>query len=52
MVQSWAVDTAHPDKVLEIQAEADQQEAIVALIEGAGFTAEPRKRGWLRGLMG
>ncbi|MEO1450428.1 MAG: heavy-metal-associated domain-containing protein [Bacteroidota bacterium] len=51
-VESWTVNTEHPDKILEIEASKDQQEALVALVESAGFRIEPRRRGWLRGLMG
>lgn len=52
LVESWTVNTDHADKILEIEAGDDQQAALIALVEGAGFKAEPRKKGWLRGLMG
>lgn len=52
VVETWTVNTDHADKVLEIEAPADHQDALIALVESAGFTAEPRRKGWLRGLMG
>ena len=40
-IQQWSVDTQNPKKVLTVQTESLSEEAIVNLVNKAGFKAEP-----------
>lgn len=39
-IASWSVDTDHPDKILTVETDLPA-EGVVALVEDAGFDAEP-----------
>ena len=39
-IESWAVDTSNPDKVLSVQAETATPEEIRKTVEKSGFKAE------------
>ncbi|MEZ5058086.1 MAG: heavy-metal-associated domain-containing protein [Saprospiraceae bacterium] len=39
-VKSWNVDTDNPDKILTVEAEGINAEAILEAVEEAGFDAE------------
>ncbi|MCC2545528.1 heavy-metal-associated domain-containing protein [Hymenobacter sp. BT175] len=40
-IESWQVDTASPDKTLTVTGTLDEDQ-VVALVEQAGFQAEPQ----------
>ena len=40
-IQQWSVDTQNPKKILTVQTENLSEEAIVNLVNKAGFKAEP-----------
>jgi len=44
-IGSWKVDTEKPDKILTIESEKIDEEAIMALVKEAGFKIEPKPRG-------
>jgi len=39
-IADWKVDTANPDKVLEVQTDAVDAQTIKSTVEQAGFKAE------------
>ena len=41
---NWQVDTQHPDKVLTVETEQWDAEAVCRLLQKAGFKAEPLHR--------
>jgi len=41
-IKAWEVDTDHPDKILIVQGEQLQPDAIVEAVEEAGFDIEPQ----------
>lgn len=43
-ISSWEVDTDNPDKVLTVETEWDSDK-VVELVESAGFSAVPKKKG-------
>ncbi len=40
-IESWQVDTDHPDKMLEVQSQTGDQQPVLAAVHNAGFQAEP-----------
>jgi len=50
-VESWKVDTQHPDKTLTIEGNADS-ETIRQAVEKAGFKAEEARKGFFQKLFG
>ncbi|RYY98019.1 MAG: copper chaperone [Chitinophagaceae bacterium] len=40
-IASWQVDTANPNKLLTVETEHLEPEAVCALVGKAGFKAEP-----------
>ena len=40
-LQSWEVDTSHPDKILTVEVEDLDAAAIIEAVEEAGFDAVP-----------
>lgn len=39
-VETWKVDTANPDKILEVKAEDGSQEKVIETVKRAGFEIE------------
>ncbi len=39
-IKEWKVDTANPDKLLTVETESLNEEAVKALVQKAGFKAE------------
>ncbi len=39
-VKSWQVDTANPDKILTVEADGTDAQAIQNIVEDAGFEAQ------------
>ena len=40
-IQQWSVDTQNPKKILTVQTENLSEEAVVSIVNKAGFKAEP-----------
>ena len=47
-IQSWNVDTANKDKVLEVATASLSEKDVISLVENAGFKIESAKK---RGLL-
>jgi copper chaperone len=39
-VESWQVDTDHPDKILKVTTEFGNQQLLIEAVERAGFKSE------------
>ncbi len=50
-IDAWKVDTDNPDKVLTVETKWDSGQ-VIALVEKAGFSAEPKKKGLLGRMFG
>lgn len=50
-IASWEVDTNNPDKILTVETDWDSDQ-VIELVESAGFSAEPRKKGLMGRLFG
>ena len=42
-IASWEVDTNQADKILTVKGENIDEEQVTALVQQAGFKAEPKK---------
>jgi len=51
-IDSWEVDTGHPSKILTVTTHQLSEQDIIELVTSAGFTAKPKKKGILGGLLG
>ena len=40
-IQHWQVDTSTADKILTVEGEAIQKEAVIKTVEKAGFRIQP-----------
>ena len=40
-IQHWQVDTSTADKILTVEGEAIQKEAVIKTVEKAGFKIQP-----------
>ena len=49
-ITHWEVDTKNPKKILTVESESLSEADIIALIERAGFEAQPIKRGLFKRL--
>ncbi|MEN7547678.1 heavy-metal-associated domain-containing protein [Rapidithrix thailandica] len=49
-INSWNVDTANQDKVLEVSSDSVSEGQIIDKVKEAGFKIEPAKKGFLDNL--
>ena len=40
-VDSWKVDTANPDKILQVSLDDEDVSAVITAVKGAGYEIEP-----------